>query len=94
MVRSEATAFTTRGIWESGDPVLLVYHSSDGSWQFLPGTDVDEADGILLHLGHILDRHPELSALADLPEEWAAERETEREPWSRFHWPESDADPD
>jgi hypothetical protein len=92
-MRGETTAFTTKGIWENGDPVLLVYHSPDGTWQFLPGSDVDHEESICLHLGHILDLHPDLSALADLPEEWAAERETATGEWSRFHWPDLDAKP-
>jgi hypothetical protein len=86
-VRPQATAFTTNGVWEGDDPILLVHHSTDGTWQFLPRTELAVSEGIALHLGHFLDRHPDVSLLGDLPAGWAAERSALGEEWDRYESP-------
>lgn len=87
----DATAITTRGIWDRSEPILLVLHDDDGTWQFLPGTTVEIVDGMVVHLGHITDREPALTELADLPRGWAAERATPTAPWGRFACPDADS---
>jgi len=68
----------------------LVAHNADGSWQFLRGTDVDSDEGLAVHTDHVLERHPDLNELADLPRGWAAERENVDQAWHRFAWPDSE----
>jgi hypothetical protein len=52
-----------------GAPVTLVAHDEDGEWQFLgPGTD----DLTPVHLAHLLECHPDLAMVADLPVGWEA----------------------
>jgi len=52
-----------------GAPVTLVAHDEEGEWQFLgPGTD----DLTPVHLAHLLDAHPDLALVADLPVGWEA----------------------
>jgi hypothetical protein len=81
------TAFTTRQVDEGRVPVLLVIHNADTTWQFLPGTWVENEEGVALHAGHILDQDETLLDLADLPPEWAAERESVGGDWDRYPWP-------
>jgi hypothetical protein len=45
---------------------------------------VDVAEGVVVHLAHIVDAHPELSALADLQPGWAAERASVEGDWRRY----------
>jgi hypothetical protein len=86
-VHTAATAFTTHGVWNGGQPILLVSHDTDGAWQFLPETALTGDEGLALHLRHVLERHPELNALTDLPPGWAAEREAPGRGWSRYPLP-------
>ena len=77
-------AFTTRRVTELNYPVLVVSHDADdGAWQFLCGTTNDPKDGVVEYLGRILERHPELVELADLPLGWIAWREDETSAWIR-----------
>jgi hypothetical protein len=65
-------------------PVLVVSHDADdGAWQFLCGTTNDPKDGVSEHLGRMLERHPDLVELGDLPLGWIAWREDESSGWVR-----------
>ena len=75
--------FTTRFVIEEGHPILLVSHDKDDDWQFLCGTTNDTADGRLVCLGSIVETHPSVVELADLPAGWQASRNTPGEPWRR-----------
>jgi hypothetical protein len=89
-----ATAYSTRAIVDGDRPILLVIHSEDETWQFLPGDEVTQAEGVALHLGHIIEEHPDLAILADLLPGWGAERESIASSWERLPWPEDDEDED
>jgi hypothetical protein len=86
----DATAYSTRSVIEGERAILLVIHSEDGTWQFLPGDEVEVAEGVTLHLAHIVDAHAELGALADLQPGWAAERASASSTWERLPWPDED----
>jgi hypothetical protein len=62
-----------------------VIHEDDGDWQFLDGGYVDD-DGVVVHIGHVFDKHQDLRVLADLPLGWAAERESGSGEWRRYPW--------
>jgi hypothetical protein len=80
----ETIVFTTSRVTEQGYPVLVVAHDADdGAWQFLCGTTNDPRDGMTTSLGRIIERHPEIDELADLPLGWIAWREEEAGPWVR-----------
>jgi hypothetical protein len=83
----DATAYSTRSVIDGDRPILLVIHSEDATWQFLPGDEVDVDEGVALHLAHITDAHPELAVLADLEPGCAAERASAGSAWRRFPWP-------
>ncbi|KQS69069.1 hypothetical protein ASG41_22280 [Modestobacter sp. Leaf380] len=58
--------FTTQPILD-GAPVVDVHHDDDGDWQVLCGTTLDPQDARMVHFGHLVEMHPGLVALADLP---------------------------
>jgi hypothetical protein len=78
---------TTRQVMEQGWPILLVTHDDvePRGWQFVNGhgdTD-DPADGIPIHVQHVVDRDFSVRAVVNLPPGWRAWRSSEDEPWSR-----------
>jgi len=59
---------TTAAAFDGG-PVILVAHDEDGEWQFLgPGGD----DLTPVHLAHLVESHPALAQVGDLPVGWEA----------------------
>jgi hypothetical protein len=76
-------AFTTRPVLEDALPVLYVSHDIDGDWQFLCGTTNRTEDGRLVCLKTVVELHPAVAELGDLPEGWVAERESPEHPWRR-----------
>jgi hypothetical protein len=75
--------FTTRQVLEGLHPVLDVYHSPDGDWQFLCGTTLAEEDLKLVCFGCMIERDSSLLELADLPISWCASRTSQGGPWTR-----------
>jgi hypothetical protein len=79
--------YSTRDVMNGDVPILLVVHDDNGDWQFLPGAGVEVENGVLLHLSHIVEAHPEVHELRDLPRGWAAERDSDGDTWRRYAWP-------
>jgi len=75
---------TTNRVLEEGHPILLVTHDDDGDWQFLCGTTSDTEDGRLVCLKNIVEDHPSVAELADLPMGWRAFRDGPDKPWQRM----------
>ena len=75
--------YATKYVVEDGHEVLRVSHDVDGDWQFLCGKTTDSADARLVCLEEIVERHPSVLPLADLPIGWHAEREAADQPWVR-----------
>ena len=82
--------FTTRPVMEGLLPILDVYHSGDGSWQFLCGTTLDVDDLKLVCFGCIVEGDSTVLELADLPTSWRAFRDTKNDAWSREKFDEED----
>lgn len=78
-------AIVTGAVHRDELPILLVLHEEDGAWQFLDGGTVSD-DALVLHVSHVFDKHPDLLHLTDLPEGWAAERDSETDEWRRYPW--------
>ena len=78
---------TTRQVMEQGWPILLVTHDADEprGWEFVNGhgDTEDAASGITVHVEHVIERHPSVAELADLPEGWQARRSAESDDWIR-----------
>jgi len=69
----------------SGKPVLVVAHyEDDHSWAFLDGGPLDPANALVVAMSEIVERHPDLAEIADLPTGWSASRSTVGQPWIRL----------
>ena len=67
---------------DGSEPLRLVVHERDGSWQFLDGLPVDMDHLITTHAHHLFDEFPDdLAALVDLPPGHLAERPGPGFPW-------------
>ena len=83
-------AYSTRGVMERGEPILLVSHEDeDGAWQFI-GYAWEPEDLVLVCLEHAVATDPSVSELADLPRGWAAERASKDTAWCRYQLPPDD----
>jgi hypothetical protein len=60
-------------IFEDTRPILYVCRAG-GDWQFLCGNDDHDENPHLVGVGHLTERDPTLNELADLKEDWEAER--------------------
>lgn len=80
---TEITAYVCSHVFNDTHPVLLV-SKADGDWQCLcgGGHDPEEVPHIV-GLNHLLERDPSLRELADLSDEWQAERASVNDPWIR-----------
>ena len=75
--------FSTVGVMKEHQPVCLVCHDEDGSWQFLGGGQVTMAEAMLVSLKEAVATDQSLLQLADLPLGWQAIREHVHAPWAR-----------
>lgn len=66
--------FICSHIYQNTKPVLLVSHE-DGDWQFLcgEGHDKNEKPKVVC-VSHLVERDPTLNEIADIPEDYEAER--------------------
>lgn len=72
----------TSDVMEGGDDVRLVYHDPDGGWWFT-ADDREGEEFVIACLGCVLERHPEVVQLADLPLNWVAHRDDSATEWAR-----------
>lgn len=74
---------TVRAIVDSGSPILVaVRDADDGGWHFLTGSDVTEADAMIVSLRSMVDRDPTLLHLADIQPGGSAVRDSRTAPWT------------
>lgn len=67
-------AFTTRQVLD-GAAIARVYHDEDGDWQlFEEDGPLSEADGRIVHLGHLIERDPTILELRGMAEGFEASR--------------------
>jgi hypothetical protein len=60
-----------------------VVHDISGNWQFLDGKPISSRDTKLVRLQRVVELHPEVTQLADLPRAWRAWREPGARSWNR-----------
>ena len=81
------TSYSTRGVMERGEPILVVAHEpDDGAWQFI-GYEYDPNDLVVVCLEHAVEIDPSVNQLADLPRGWGAERVEPGASWRRYELP-------
>lgn len=83
----ETSVITTKRIIMDGLPVTYVVHEPTGGWQFLDGQEVTVETGAMVHLDHIVDAHPRVGEVGDLPMGWEAEYEAPDGAWVRRQCP-------
>lgn len=76
-------SFTTSYAIIDLKPVIHVVRGADGDWQFLSAEGADESALKMVALKTVLDRHPDLREIADLPLGWEAWRADPSAPWHR-----------
>lgn len=65
-----------------GSPVLVVTHyGDDHSWAFLSGSDADPDQARVVSMGTIVQRHPEIIGISDLPPGMTAVRSAPGGAW-------------
>ncbi len=79
--------FTTKHVLDGTRPILLVSHDEEGDWQFLCGTTNRPEDGRIVCLANVVEQHPAVMELADLPRGWQAVRDGVNRPWRRVTSP-------
>jgi len=78
-------AFISKAVQEDKEWITYVTHDlSDGAWQILGETGIENGGPELACLHHMVEKDPTLAELADLPKGWYAERTAPGEPWERF----------
>lgn len=79
----ETAAYLCSHVFHDTHPVLFVSRA-DGEWQFLCGGG-HPADELPFVVGenHLFERDPTLLEIADLPDDWEAERESVGAAWRR-----------
>lgn len=70
------SAYLSGPVDRDGLPIEMVIHDDEGDWHFVHGGPVDSGDMVGTHEKRVFERYPEIRFLADLPEGWAAERES------------------
>lgn len=78
-----AEALVTGRIVSGSAPVLGVVHDDEGDWWFVDDGPAELEDFAVVHLGHVVDEHPVVAELGDLPWGWEAWREEPDGPWER-----------
>jgi hypothetical protein len=76
-------AITTKHVLDGTHPIVLVSHDEEGDWQFLCGTTNRAEDGRIVCLATVVEQHPAVVELADLPVGWQAVRDGPDQPWRR-----------
>ena len=73
-----------RSLLTGAEPPRHVVHDQDGGWQALDGVSPTEAEyAVVACMMCLVELHPELAALADLPPGWRADRDEPDTPWHR-----------
>lgn len=67
-----------------GHPILFVTHyEDDHSWCFFDGAATDIATALVVAMSEVVEKHPRIDEIADLPSGWMAERRALDQPWIR-----------
>lgn len=76
-------SFVSTFAWSGMEPLRLVVHQDDDSWQFLCGTTVEVEYLLTMHAEHVFERFPaDLHSLVGLPRGFLAARAYASEQWS------------
>ncbi len=74
------SVFTTRQVIE-GNPVLYVYHDTDGEWQFHASDNITDENPVVTSLEEIIKRDLTINEVYNLKPGWCAWRENVNAKW-------------
>ncbi|HWH28211.1 MAG TPA: hypothetical protein VNU26_04480 [Mycobacteriales bacterium] len=78
----EPLSFVSTFVWSGMEPLRLVVHGTDDSWQFLCNTTADPQFILTMHADHVFERFAlDLQDLSELPRGYLAVRESPSEHW-------------
>lgn len=72
--------YTTKQAFEN-DPILYVYHNSDGDWQFHTTLEPTLDEAMLVCLEEITKLDPTINEIYHLDYGWRAWRASKEDPW-------------
>lgn len=87
-----AAGFTTDRLLKESLPILRVFHSPDGDWQFFNGDIADDDECKLVCLGCMFTRDNTIGILSSLPCGWFASRESIDSSWECEPYEENGSD--
>jgi len=77
--------FTCKHVLDENAEILFVSHDEDdGAWQFLCGGEHTESDAKIVGIGQIINLHPEMNLLYEMPLGICAERVSSLSKWEFY----------
>lgn len=78
-----SACITCRSVIEGRTVLLATHYDEDHSWAFLDGQPFSAADALVVAMSEVIDIHPDLDEISNLPPGWSATRVGLGEPWSK-----------
>ncbi|MEO9129875.1 MAG: hypothetical protein ABI240_01570 [Sphingomonas sp.] len=73
----------TRSVMAGGPVLIATHYGDDHSWAFTDGRPAEGAEAMIVAMSEVLDLHPNLFEIAELPPGWTARRITVGAPWAK-----------
>ncbi len=74
--------FSTRFVLNGKSPILVVFHDTDGTWQFFgPEKNVETEDGRILFMKETIELDPTIIDALGISEGYEARRQKKGSPW-------------
>lgn len=79
---------TTKFVMDESKPILAILHDEEGDWQVLCDTTNNPDDGMVVCLGCMYSKFPEIGQFSHLPVGWEAYRKSADDHWktSEVDW--------
>jgi hypothetical protein len=74
---------TCRSVVEGAPVLVAIHYADDDSWAFLDGQTFDPGTALVVAMKTVLDKHPGLGEIGNLPSGWSATRFAAGQPWTR-----------
>jgi predicted metal-binding protein len=74
---------TCRSVIEGAPVLVAIHYADDDSWAFLDGQTFDPGSALVVAMKTVLDEHPGLGEIGNLPPGWSATRLAANQPWTR-----------
>lgn len=75
---------TCRSVLAGSHVLMVTHYEDDHSWAFLDGEDSDPDSAMVVAMSTVIDLHPELEDISDLPPGWSASRPAVGRQWTTW----------